>query len=97
MTILELLIYILFGFIVGFVAKIVLGYTWRMGFIFLTIAGIVGIFLGHFLFLRVLKLYIGRWSYLSLGSVTINWFWAVITSLIIILILHNITGRKLRG
>ncbi len=90
------LIYILFGFLVGLVAKIILGYRWGIGFIFTTIAGIIGIFLGHLIFLRGLNLYLGGWAFISIARVTIHWFWAIITSLALLFILHGSAGKRLR-
>ncbi len=94
MSITTILIYILFGFLIGVISNIILGYTWNRGFIYLVILGLLGIIVGHWFFLRVLRLGLGSWAYIRLGNVVVNWFWAIIMSIILVVLFSRIAGRR---
>jgi len=96
MTLFAVIIYIILGFLAGIVAKKIFGYR-RSGFIMTTILGLIGSFLGPWLFIQVFKIYLGSWSVITtVGDTYIGfqWFWAIIGSCLIILLGHLIFGRK---
>ena len=98
MSILTILLYILFGFLIGVLAKIIMRYH-RSGFIFTTILGFVGSILGHLLFVKLLKLNyrlgIGSWAYVHIHrGHYFNWLWALVGALLIIFIGDRFFGHR---
>jgi uncharacterized membrane protein YeaQ/YmgE (transglycosylase-associated protein family) len=94
MGIFGILIFILFGFLIGLIARAILGYSWQKGFIFLTLCGIGGVFLGDWLFRKVLKIQVA-WGYLYVArGVIIPWLWGIIAAVIIILVIDRLGSRR---
>lgn len=89
----SILLMIGISFLIGAIARSLLGYRWQ-GCFFLTFCGFLGMLVGRFVFIEKLDWSIGSWSYFTVGNQTVPWFWGLVSAMVIIVILHRIGGRR---
>lgn len=91
MGIIDIVVYIVVGFLAGFIAKQIMPGPDGGGFILTTILGIVGAFVGGLIGARLFASGDGT------GFSLMGFVFAVIGALIVLAIYRLVTGRSLRG
>ena len=91
----SLIIWIILGFLAGFVAKAVMPGPDSGGFILTTILGIVGAVVGGYI--GVLLGFPMASSFDNIGGSLVSFIFSVIGAIAVLAIYRLITGRSLRG